>query len=29
MPYGERSAAVRDPFGNTWYLATYLGPPNT
>jgi len=23
-PYGERSAAVRDPFGNTWYLATYL-----
>jgi PhnB protein len=24
-PYGERSAAVEDPFGNTWYLATYLG----
>ncbi len=24
-PYGERSAAVRDPFGNTWYVATYLG----
>jgi len=29
MPYGDRSAAVRDPFGNTWYLATYLGPLNT
>jgi len=25
-PYGDRSAAVKDPFGNTWYLATYLGP---
>jgi PhnB protein len=24
-PYGERSAAVRDAFGNTWFLATYLG----
>jgi PhnB protein len=24
-PYGERSAAVKDPFGNTWFLATYLG----
>jgi uncharacterized glyoxalase superfamily protein PhnB len=24
-PYGERSAAVQDPFGNVWYLATYLG----
>jgi PhnB protein len=23
--YGERSAAVKDPFGNTWFLATYLG----
>jgi PhnB protein len=28
-PYGERSAAVKDPFGNTWYLATYLGPSTT
>jgi PhnB protein len=26
-PYGERSAAVKDPFGNTWFLATYLGDP--
>jgi uncharacterized glyoxalase superfamily protein PhnB len=25
-PYGERSAAIKDPFGNTWFLATYLGP---
>ena len=24
-PYGDRSAAIKDPFGNTWYLATYLG----
>lgn len=24
-PYGERSATVEDPFGNTWFLATYLG----
>jgi PhnB protein len=24
-PYGERSAAVKDAFGNTWFLATYLG----
>lgn len=25
MTYGERSAGVRDPFGNHWYIATYLG----
>lgn len=25
MPYGERSAGVRDAFGNQWYLATYAG----
>lgn len=24
-PYGDRSAAVKDAFGNTWYLSTYLG----
>jgi PhnB protein len=23
--YGERAAIVQDPFGNTWFLATYLG----
>lgn len=22
-PYGERAATVKDPFGNTWFLATY------
>jgi PhnB protein len=24
-PYGDRAAAVKDPFGNTWFLATYRG----
>lgn len=24
-PYGDRSAGVKDPFGNSWFLATYLG----
>lgn len=24
-PYGDRSAAVKDSFGNTWYLNTYIG----
>src|ERR1700675_1494578 len=24
-PYGERSAIIKDTFGNTWFLATYLG----
>lgn len=24
-PYGDRVATVQDPFGNTWFLATYLG----
>jgi PhnB protein len=23
MPYGERSAGVKDPSGNHWYIATY------
>ena len=27
-PYGERSATVEDPFGNTWFLATYLVTQN-
>jgi len=25
MPYGERSGAVKDPAGNTWYIATAQG----
>jgi len=24
MDYGERSGAVQDPFGNQWYIATYM-----
>jgi PhnB protein len=24
-PYGERSAGIRDAFGNVWWPATYLG----
>ncbi|HEY2546163.1 MAG TPA: VOC family protein [Candidatus Acidoferrum sp.] len=28
-PYGERSATISDPFGNTWFLATYLGGDQT
>ena len=23
--YGDRAATITDPFGNTWFLATYLG----
>ena len=23
QPYGDRTAAVRDVFGNVWYLATH------
>ncbi len=23
-PYGDRSAGVRDPFGNIWYIATHI-----
>jgi PhnB protein len=22
-PYGDRSAGVKDPFGNSWFIATY------
>lgn len=25
-PYGDRAATIEDPFGNTWFLATFLGP---
>ena len=24
-PYGDRAATIKDPFGNTWFLATHLG----
>jgi PhnB protein len=24
QPYGDRTAGVHDPFGNTWYLATHI-----
>ena len=24
QPYGDRSAAVRDAFGNKWYIATHI-----
>ncbi len=24
-PYGDRSAGVKDAFGNSWFIATYLG----
>ncbi|MBV9295495.1 MAG: VOC family protein, partial [Acidobacteriaceae bacterium] len=24
-PYGDRAASITDPFGNTWFLATYIG----
>jgi|SRR5215469_1992347 len=27
LPYGERCGAVRDPFGNTWYIATWSEAP--
>jgi len=27
MEYGERAAAVQDPCGNHWYIATYTGTP--
>jgi uncharacterized glyoxalase superfamily protein PhnB len=24
QPYGDRNAGVKDPFGNTWYIATHV-----
>jgi len=24
QPYGDRSAEVRDPFGNLWFIATHI-----
>jgi PhnB protein len=24
QPYGDRLASVKDPFGNTWYIATHI-----
>jgi uncharacterized glyoxalase superfamily protein PhnB len=24
-PYGDRSAGVKDPFGNSWFIATFMG----
>lgn len=29
MPYGDRRAMVRDPFGNTWQIATRLHDAKT
>ncbi|MBW8348831.1 VOC family protein [Bacillus sp. IITD106] len=28
MPYGERSAGVKDEFGNSWFIATWLRGEN-
>ena len=25
FPYGDRSAGIRDPFGNTWWIGTHVG----
>jgi uncharacterized glyoxalase superfamily protein PhnB len=27
MPYGDRRATVKDPWGNTWQIATYKHAP--
>jgi len=24
QPYGDRNGGVKDPFGNTWYIATHI-----
>jgi PhnB protein len=29
QPYGDRSAGVKDVFGNTWYVATHIRDVNT
>ena len=26
--YGDREASVKDPFGNTWYIATHKAGPS-
>ena len=26
QPYGDRVGGIEDAWGNTWYIATYLGP---
>jgi len=26
QPYGDRNGGIKDPFGNTWYVATSRGP---
>jgi len=28
QPYGDRNAAVKDPFGNSWYVATHVRDAN-
>jgi PhnB protein len=28
QPYGDRNAAVKDPFGNSWYIATHVKDAN-
>ena len=28
LPYGDRRATVQDRWGNTWQIATHLGPPS-
>lgn len=28
FPYGDRSAGIMDPFGNTWWIGTHLADQN-
>ncbi len=28
FPYGDRSAGIKDPFGNTWWIGTHVGDQN-